>query len=383
MSDSAFESQGISAPVADAEHVVWDVFLRVFHWGLAASVTTALVSGFLLDTSWIRLHLAAGIAAVALVIARIVWGFTGTAYARFAQFLPRPRSVIAHLRHDADAVRHIGHNPLGALMVFALLAAVVGLGATGAMTLGGSLKIGPLAASLSADAGLIWGQVHKALGIAILTMIALHLGGVIFESRRSRENLARSMVTGRKERRDADHVAPDQPARTDIATALTAATFVALTVAAVSLSGRQPAAQPTKAVSATYAEECSACHMAYHPATRPARSWQAIMANLGDHFGEDATLPADTRDEITTWLTANASDKVDSKPAALWRGLTGAPRMALPETPQWQRIHKTVDAARFTQPPVYNRSNCAACHADAESGWFSPLAISLPKEQKQ
>ncbi len=379
----------IPAPDARAaRHRVWDAFVRLFHWLLAASVTVALVSGFLLDASWIRLHLGAGTLAVILVVARIVWGFAGPTYARFAQFLPRPGALGAHLREQlagAPHRRHVGHNPLGALMVVALLLIVLLLGATGLAWLGGGLKTGPLATFLPATQTGLWSETHETLAAVILGLIALHLGGVVHESLRSRENLARAMVTGCKEVRPGDVVAPQRRARPIVAAAVVLALLASGSAAVVVLSGRPLQDPPVAAADfpTVYTDECAACHMAYHPALRPAPSWQALMARLDDHFGEDAGLPDETGAEITAWLTAHSAETVDNFPASLWRDLPPVPVVALPDTPQWQELHENVDPALFRRRAVYSRSNCAACHRDAESGWLSPFAISIPEENTQ
>ncbi|KCV81119.1 cytochrome B561 [Actibacterium atlanticum] len=379
MSDIPTPFEGL----VDDGHPVWDRFIRVFHWALVVSVVMALASGFLLDASWIRLHLVSGSLAVALVVARIVWGFTGPTYARFSQFIPTLRQISDHLKAGADHARHIGHNPLGALMVVALLALIIALGVTGIAALGSGLKTGPLAASLTASQGPLWTELHELAGFILLGLIVLHVGGVIVESRRSRECLACSMVTGRKEERNGDLVAPPRPTHLVLAILLISGLVIGAVVTINGLSQCPLTLPPVGPMAQVYGDVCAACHMAYHPSTRPAASWELMMGGLGEHFGEDASLPEETRIEVAAWLTEHAAATTDSKPALLWSDLRESTPVALPDTEAWKRLHTSVDEASFRQRNIYSRSNCIACHADAETGWFSPFQISIPKEPKQ
>ncbi len=108
---------------------VWDLFVRAFHWALAASFAVAWFS----SEHWEGLHNAAGYAAGALVALRVVWGFVGPRYARFAQFVRSPRTVIAYLRalKDGSERRYIGHNPAGGAMIVVLLVAIAGTAVSG------------------------------------------------------------------------------------------------------------------------------------------------------------------------------------------------------------------------------------------------------------
>ena len=357
---------------------VWDVWVRLFHWALVLCIGGAVLTGFLADARWAWLHLACGLGATGLVIARIVWGFHGTAHARFADFLPHPSALIAHLR-GIDG-RHRGHNPLGALMVLAMFAAILVLGVTGLVILGGWLRLAPLAADLGTDTGLAAREAHEAVAIAVLAMIALHVGGVVFESRRCRENLVRAMLSGRKEARPGDvqtAAAKPQGAR---ALALIAGVAGTLTLAAAALSARPVPNLPVTEMDPLVAEECGACHMAFHPSLLPAPSWEALMAGLDNHFGENAWIADADAAEIEAWLTAHAAETVDTAPARIFaRTDPGAPA-TLTETPAWRRLHGDLPDALFARAPVFSRANCAACHADAGTGRFSPFAISIPKE---
>ena len=164
---------------------VWDPLVRIFHW----SLVLAFFGAYVLGDDGGTLHQALGYAVLGLVAFRIVWGFVGSRYARFAGFVPSPRGLVAYAR-DVVArreARHFGHNPAGAAMIVAMLLALVATGVTGWLQ--------------TTDA--FWGSeametVHKACANGMLALIGLHVAGVIYSSLRHRENLVRAMFTGRK-----------------------------------------------------------------------------------------------------------------------------------------------------------------------------------------
>lgn len=173
---------------------VWDRFVRVFHWGLVASFATAYLTGDELE----ELHVWAGYSAVALVSLRLGWGFVGTTYARFSQFVRSPASVLRYLSDIATGreARYIGHNPAGGAMVIALLAMLVGLGVTGIL----------LTTEAYAHSGALE-EAHEIIANGTLALVVLHVGGVALASVRHHENLVRAMITGRKRAPQGDDVA--------------------------------------------------------------------------------------------------------------------------------------------------------------------------------
>jgi cytochrome b len=166
---------------------VWDPLVRVFHWTLVACV---LLNLLVVDDGE-DLHQWLGYAASALVLVRVVWGFIGPRHARFADFFPTPRRVVNHVRAllGGETEHHWGHNPLGALMVFALLAMVLSLGLTGWMQ------------TLDALWGVEWlMDLHEGLGEWLMPMVGLHVAATIVMGRIERTRLVKAMVTGVKER---------------------------------------------------------------------------------------------------------------------------------------------------------------------------------------
>lgn len=358
---------------------VWDLFVRIFHWSLVLTVTVAALSGFIAGPRVLVWHITGGLIAAGLVLARIIWGFSGPAHARFSDFVASPAKIRTHLRNRGTE-RHLGHNPLGALMVLALIALVLALAATGVAVLGGVVKAGPLAPLVSYSLGATLSGLHKLLAIGIVALVAMHLGGVVFESRRSHENLARSMITGSKQRRPGDHPGKTVVAHPLAATLVTLALGAGLFAVASSQAARPIPGLPVAVLDPVYGEACSECHIAYNPSLLPAAAWQGIMATLDNHFGENASLDAATADTITDWLTTNASETADTAAARrLAATVTTAP-YSLTESRFWKRMHHDLPDALFASRAVGARSNCAACHSDAEQGLFSPFAIAIPKE---
>jgi cytochrome b len=198
---------------------VWDIGVRLFHWMLVALVAASAVTGFILGLETLAWHLLAGEAIIVLLGWRVVWGWLGGPYARFASFAYAPGVVLAHLGELARgrAHRHLGHNPLGAMMVFGLIAVLAAIVLTGAVALGGMLKQGPLRGFLSYGTGTGALEVHNILAILLLVMIGLHLMGVGFESWRGRENLVRAMVSGDKDAVPAGEAVRPVRARTELA----------------------------------------------------------------------------------------------------------------------------------------------------------------------
>jgi cytochrome b len=165
---------------------VWDAPVRLLHWLLVAAIAAAWIT----SGSTGPLHAWIGYAALALIGARLVWGFAGSAHARFADFVKPPRAVAVYLRRVAagDAPRHLGHNPAGGAMVLALLSGVALVAISGW--------------ALGTD--LLWGyawpvRVHTALAWSLAALIVLHVAGVALTSWQHRENLVAAMVHGDKE----------------------------------------------------------------------------------------------------------------------------------------------------------------------------------------
>jgi cytochrome b len=164
---------------------IWDPFVRIVHWSLVGGVTAA----WLTRSGSGAIHEWLGYGTLALVAARIAWGFMGTTYARFSNFVQRPGAVgryALELLRRRDA-RCLGHNPLGGYMIVALLAVTAATGLSGWVY------------TTDRYWGVEWVEtLHSTLADALLVLAALHVLGVVATTLSHRENLVAAMVHGRK-----------------------------------------------------------------------------------------------------------------------------------------------------------------------------------------
>lgn len=164
---------------------VWDPVVRLFHWSLVACV---LLNQFVLEAGETP-HRWVGYAATALVGLRLLWGVIGSHHARFADWWPTPARLRAHVRGllAGQPDDHPGHNPLGALMMLALMALVLALGVTGWLQ------------GTDAFFGEEWLQeLHEGLANTLLMAAGVHAAAALVMGRLQRVTLVRAMVTGVK-----------------------------------------------------------------------------------------------------------------------------------------------------------------------------------------
>lgn len=173
---------------------VWDLPLRIFHWLLVLAVTAAIVTGKL-GGPWLAWHGRCGALIMGLLIFRLAWGFIGSHHARFASFVPTPQRLREYLR---GAWQGLGHNPLGALSVLALLAVLITQVATGLFAGDDSDFLGPLATHVTQATSQRLTYWHGMAFNGLAALISLHIGAIVFHGWARKTNLVTPMLTGNK-----------------------------------------------------------------------------------------------------------------------------------------------------------------------------------------
>ena len=174
---------------------VWDAPTRLFHWSLVALIP---LSWWTAEEERLDLHVPLGLTMLGLLMFRLLWGLFGSSTARFAGFVRGPRAAFDYLRGRAAPA--IGHNPLGALSVVAMLAALavqVGLGLFASDEDG--LASGPLAHLVDDETSEEMTELHEANFDILLVLIGLHLAAILFYAVVKRCDLVTPMITGSDE----------------------------------------------------------------------------------------------------------------------------------------------------------------------------------------
>lgn len=166
--------------------LVWDIPTRIFHWLLVTSFAGAWLTS---ESERLQMiHYAFGYSAVALVLFRLVWGFIGTRYARFSQFIKGPKEMIGHVKELLGGHQHIapGHNPVGGIVMLGLMLVILLIGLTGYWTVKEFL-------------GDFMSEVHEAIASLALALVTVHVAAAVIMSLLQKENLVRAMVNGKKQ----------------------------------------------------------------------------------------------------------------------------------------------------------------------------------------
>ena len=205
----------------DQEIYVWDRFVRIFHWSLVLLFLIGYITGE--EGDW--LHVYSGYTIAVLISMRVLWGFIGSTHARFKDFIYSPSVIIEYTRSmvGRNPKHYLGHNPLGGLMVIALLASIFVITLSGLKLYAVEEGKGPLAGETSvmiigqahADSDGsgefdddhhgddeeedYWEDIHEASVNFTILLIILHIVGVFVESRLHDESLVKAMITGRKD----------------------------------------------------------------------------------------------------------------------------------------------------------------------------------------
>jgi len=205
---------------------VWDIAIRVFHWTLVGCYALAFIS----SENILKLHVFFGYSVLFLVLFRILYGFVGSKYARFSDFLYRPSQIADYLKGllIGRPKHYIGHNPAGGFMIVILLLSLLSLTLTGLKAYGVKGH-GPLAkheisfmSKAFADSDdkdnhdeydsrkrrsqknhkvekdEFWEEVHETIAYFTLFFVSIHILGVLISSLVHRENLIKAMIAGRK-----------------------------------------------------------------------------------------------------------------------------------------------------------------------------------------
>ena len=174
---------------------VWDLPVRLFHWLLVLALVAAWYTSDG-ERGLIDWHLRIGYFILGLVVYRLFWGFLGTYYAKFSQFFPSLDAIKAYIRGNKTS--YIGHNPLGALMVFAMLALLLLQAISGLFMTDDIFTSGPYFDSASKEVQKLMATLHHWCFDLIIAFSVIHIFAIGYYQLIKKEQLVKAMVFGFK-----------------------------------------------------------------------------------------------------------------------------------------------------------------------------------------
>ncbi|MCV6588900.1 MAG: cytochrome b/b6 domain-containing protein [Marinobacterium sp.] len=178
---------------------VWDLPVRLFHWSLVGLFVFLIISGDLGD-DLIEWHFYAGYLLSGLIVFRLVWGLVGSHHARFVNFIRNPLHTLRYSLNVArgKAGHYEGHNPLGALMVVALLGLLAVQVASGLITTDDVIWDGPFYSAVNEEMAELGGITHHYVQLVLKVLVGLHLLAIVVHKVAFKEALVPAMLHGRK-----------------------------------------------------------------------------------------------------------------------------------------------------------------------------------------
>jgi cytochrome b len=178
---------------------VWDLPIRLFHWAIVLLLVFQFVTGKI-GGGMMTWHVYSGYTILALVVFRILWGFTGSTHARFASFIAGPAACVRFLRRlfSRQAVPQVGHNPVGGWNVIILVASLALQAVSGLFANDGAETEGPLARLVPFELSGQITELHRWNFNLLLVLSALHVAAVLFHWLYKKEDLIQAMFTGVK-----------------------------------------------------------------------------------------------------------------------------------------------------------------------------------------
>ena len=177
---------------------IWDLPTRLFHWALVVCVVGLVITGNVGGNA-MAWHFRIGYAVLCLLLFRLAWGFVGGYWSRFARFLYGPATLLRYLQGRGTPEHDVGHSPVGALSVFALLGITAVQVGTGLFSDDEIAFAGPL--TRFADAAVVGTLTgyHKEVGkLLLIALVVLHILAVVFYRVVKQRSLVPPMVHGDK-----------------------------------------------------------------------------------------------------------------------------------------------------------------------------------------
>lgn len=362
---------------------IWSLPTRVFHALFALFIILAFLSA---EDEWLNYHAIIGYGVLILVFFRICWGFFGPKYSLFKDFPRGKKNVKDFLNHIfEEKQKYIGHNPLASYVMISMLIVAILAVLSGALLFG--IQEGKGVFSFLNDSFFkkmeLFEELHEVLSNLFIALIIAHLCGIFADKfLHKKQETLNSIVTGYKITSENESIKLNIYQK--MFSLLMFIFFVGFLIFNIYnpknlLVASKYEAIDYKTQNELFVKECASCHTLYPPSVLPKKSWELIMADLENHFGDDASLDVESNKNILAFLLKNSAENSTMESSFKFlQSIKNQDIIAMSKTTYWEKTHKDLPKEIFNNEKIKSKANCKACHIDIEKGLIEDENIKNP-----
>ena len=361
---------------------VWSLFTRLFHILLVIGVAFLFIFSEFDDL--LSYHAAIGYTVGLLFVFRIVWGFLDVKYSKFKEFNFNLVELKEYMFNVLGTKKeYVGHNPASSWAIVAMIVLAILSVISGALVYGTQEGMGVfsfLNATIFKKMEL-FEEIHEFFTTAFMVVIGAHIAGVVLDKVVHRTRTVESMIDGYKE-------SSAESLKLTLFQKVFGALWIGISILFLIYLLSSPSnvlvadantAVDYKKEHPLFESECKSCHTLYPPYLLPKESWVKMMADLENHFGDDASLDEQETASIREYLVKNAAESSTKESAfKILKSLKDKETIAITKTPYWIKRHEEIDKNIFASNEVKAKSNCKACHQNIEQGLLNDKDIKIP-----
>ena len=352
---------------------IWSLPTRVFHALFVIFIAIAFLSA---EDEWLNYHAIIGYGVLILVIFRLFWGIGGPKHSLFKDFPFGNKNTKEFLNHIfEEKQKYVGHNPLASYVMISMLVVAILAVVTGALAFGiqeGKGIFSFLNSSFFKKMEL-FGGIHEFFSNLFIALIVAHVIGILVDRLlHKKQETLNSMVNGYKVTDENESIKLNIYQKMfSLLMFIFFIGFLAFNLYNPKNSLIASKYEPInyKVQNELFVKECGSCHTLYPPTLLPKKSWELIMSDLENHFGDDASILEDSHKNILDFLVKNSAETSTMKPGFKFlNSIKNQDIIAMTKTTYWEKTHKEIPKEMFEHNEIKSKANCKACHSDIEKG---------------
>lgn len=129
-----------------------------------------------------------------------------------------------------------------------------------------------------------------------------------------------------------------------------------------------------------YNDLCGSCHFAFQPGLLPGVSWEKVMSDLDNHFGQTVKMTDVEIRTIRRYLLDNSAGHVNDEISnQILQSLKYNPvPVRITKIPFFVYKHDLLQK----KDNIQNIGQCDSCHQDAQQGYYNKHKIHIPDQSQ-